>query len=109
MASNEDMVPKDRPYGERQKTESAMKLAGVPASSASGGSGPPTALNATSPVVPAPPAPVNMSSYDVFANREPTPEYQPAPSRQVMYEKVRQSPNAVMQGIYERMAGYKEG
>ena len=117
MASNEDMVPTGLPYGARKETAAAMKVAGVPLSSASGGSapGPPTTAQAASPPAasaPAAPAPVSrqgLAEYDVFANREPTPQYQAAPQRQVMMEKVRQSPNAVMRGIYERMAGYKEG
>lgn len=117
MASHEDMVPTGLPYGAREKTAAAMKVAGVPLSSASGGSAPaPTTAPAAAPpaVTPAPaaPAPISrqaLAEYDVFANREPTPEYQSAPPRQVMYEKVRQSQNVVMQGIYERMAGYKEG
>ena len=37
MASNEDMVPKGLPYGERQKTETAMKAAGIPAASSASG------------------------------------------------------------------------
>lgn len=119
MASNEDMVPTGLPYGARQETTAAMKAAGVPLSSASGGSGPPTAPSAAvppaaapAPTAPAPSQPISregLAQYDVFANREPTPEFQAAPPRQVMFEKVRQSPNAVMQAIYQRMAGYKEG
>lgn len=117
MASNEDMVPTGLPYGAREKTTAAMKAAGVPLSSASGGSAPGPATTAqtgapTPAPAPAAPAPTSreaLAQYDVFANREPTTNYQPAPERQVMMEKVRQSPNAVMQAIYQRMEGYKEG
>jgi hypothetical protein len=117
MASNEDMVPTGLPYGAREKTAAAMKVAGVPLSSASGGGSPaPTTAQAASPPAAAPapaaPAPVSrqaLAEYDVFANREPTTNYQPAPERQVMREKIRQSPNAVMQAIYRRMDGYKNG
>jgi len=119
MASHEDMVPTGLPYGARKETAAAMRVAGVPLTTASGGSGPPPTPTAGAPspvsappAAPVPPPPVSraeLANFDVFQNRSPAENYQPVSPRQVMMEKVRQSPNAVMRGIYERMAGYKEG
>lgn len=112
MASSQDLVPTGLPYGERQKVVAQMQAADVPTSS-EGGGGPVPAL-ASAPPPSAAPAPIprrgpDLSGYDALANATPTPNYQPVPRRQVMYEQVRQSNNQVMQQIFERMDGYKEG
>ena len=113
MASSEDLVPTGLPYGSRGDTVAQMKAANVPLGSASGGVAPPGPAPAVSPAAaPAPAAPVSragLAGFDVLANREPTPKFQATPPRQVMFEKVRQSQNAVMQEIFARMPGYKEG
>ena len=115
MASHEDLVPTGLPYGSRGDTVAQMKTAGVPLSSASGGGvlpGPTTAASPAAVSAPAAPVPVSragLESFDALANREPTPGFSATPPRQVMFEQVRQSGNAVMQSIFERMAGYKEG
>ena len=113
VRSSEDLVPKGLPYGSRQDTVAQMKAANVPLSSASGGGAPPGPASAVSPAAaPAPAAPVSragLAGFDVLANREPTPQFQATPPRQVMYEQVRQSANPVLQSIFERMDGYKEG
>ena len=77
-----------------------------------GGTALPLTPTAVSPSAVAPAAPVSRSglaAFDVFSNREPDPGFQATPQRQVMFEKVRQSDNLVMQSIFRRMAGYKEG
>lgn len=114
VKSSEDLVPTGLPYGSRGDTVAQMKAAGVPLGSASGGAaalpGPPAAVPPTA--APGPAAPVSraeLAGFDALANREPTPQFQATPPRQVMFERVRQSQNAVMQSIFERMAGYKEG
>jgi hypothetical protein len=113
VRSSEDLVPKGLPYGSRGDTVAQMKAADVPLNSASGGGAPPGPTATVPPAVaPAPAAPVSragLAGYDVLANREPTPQFQATPPRQVMFEKVRQSNNAVMQEIFARMPGYKEG
>lgn len=112
MASSEDLVPTGLPYGSREDTVAQMKAANVPLGSASGGGAPPAPVAAPLAAAPAPAAPVSradLAQYDVFANREPTPQFQATPPRQVMFERVRQSENAVLKSIFERMAGYKEG
>ena len=114
VRSSEDLVPTGLPYGSRGDTVAQMKAADVPLSSESGGVTPagPTPTAIPPAVAPGPAAPVSragLAGYDVLANREPTPQFQATPPRQVMYERVRQSQNAVMQSIFERMAGYKEG
>ena len=90
-----------------------MKAANVPLSSeGGGGTVSPPVTAAASPTATLPAAPVSregLANFDVFANREPNPAFQGVPQRQVLFERIRQSDNAVMQAIAERMAGYKEG
>ena len=113
MATSQDLVPTGLPYGSRQRTVAAMDAADIPLSSSEGGGG-------TTPLVPtgAPPGPVapaapvsraNLQNFDALSNRQPTPNFQAVPQRQVMFEQVRQSDNRVMQAIAERMVGYREG
>ncbi len=110
--TSEDLVPKGLPQGSRQQIRQQMQEANVPLSSEGGGGTtlPPGAAAAPSAVAPA--APVSragLEGFDVFSNREPTPGFQATPQREVLFEKVRQSDNLVMQSIFQRMAGYKEG
>jgi hypothetical protein len=115
VGTSQDLVPTNLPYGSRQKTVAAMQSADVPLSSEGGGGQPtplgaPTAGSSPSPVAPATPVSrAGLSNFDALANRQPTPNFQPVPQRQVMFEQVRQSNNKVLQSIFERMAGYKEG
>ena len=114
MASTEDLVPTSLPYGSRGDTVAQMKAANIPLNSASaGGALPgPSAVSPAAAPAPGAAAPVSrqgLAGFDVLANREPTPEFQATPAREVMFERVRQSNNAVMQEIFARMPGYKEG
>jgi len=109
MASSQDLVPTDQPYGERQRTVAGMQAANVPLSSEGGGG---NVLAPSAPATPTPTratAPAELQSFDVLAGREPTPDFQPIQPRQVAFAQIRQSPNRVMQAIAERMDGYKEG
>ena len=114
MVSSQDLVPVDLPYGSRQQTVAQMQAADIPVSS-EGGGGIPAPLGtpgvaSPSPVAPA--APVSragLNDFDALSNRQPTPNFQAVPQRQVMFEQVRQSDNRVMQAIAERMVGYREG
>ena len=111
--TSEDLVPKGLPQGSRQQIRQQMQEANVPLSSeGGGGAGLSPSSAAVTPTAVAPAAPVSrgdLANFDVFANREPTAGFQATPQRQVMFEKVRQSDNLVMQSIFQRMAGYKEG
>ena len=49
-----------------------------------------------------------MQSFDVFAGREPNSIAAPA-GREVIFQQVRDSDNAVLKDIFTRMSGYKEG
>ncbi len=110
--TSEDLVPKGLPQGSRQQIRKQMQEADVPLSSEGGGGAALSPGAAVSPAAVAPAAPVSradLAGFDVFSNREPTPGFQGTPQREVMFEKVRQSDNLVMQSIFQRMAGYKEG
>ena len=113
MASSQDLVPTNLPYGSRQQTVAQMQAADIPVSSAGGGRGSSSAVStgaSPSPVAPAAPVSrADLSNFDALANRAPTPNFQPVPQRQVMFERVRNSDNRVMQAIAERMVGYREG
>ena len=113
MASNEDLVPKGLPQGSRQETEAAMQAAGLPLGSQGAAPepipAPPPAGPAGAPPVGATvPARQQMQGFDVFADRAPNPVAPPS-SRDVIFEQVRQSGNAVLQDIFARMPGFKEG
>ncbi len=109
MPSSQDLVPTNQPYGERQRTVAGMQAANVPLSSEGGGSDVLAPSATPSPRGVAAPATAELQSFDVLAGREPTPDFQPIAPRQVAFERIRQSPNRVMQAIAERMDGYKEG
>ena len=112
MATSQDLVPVGQEQGARQRNVAAMKAAGVPLSSEGGGDqGSPSPTIGAGPPPRVPAAPVNrgdLSQFDVFQAREPTEGFTATPQRQVMFEQVRQSPNQVMQSIFNRMRGYKE-
>ena len=112
MVSSQDLVPTNLPYGSRQQTVSQMQAADIPVSSESGGGTTPLVPTGAPPGPVAPAAPVsraNLQNFDALSNRQPTPNFQAVPQRQVMFEQVRQSDNRVMQAIAERMVGYREG
>ncbi len=114
MASSEDLVPKGLPQGSRQEIEAAMSAAGLPLGSA--GAAPPPVPAAPPPAGPVGAPPVGatvqarqqMQNFDVFSDRGPSPVAAPS-GRDVIFEQVRQSGNAVLQDIFSRMSGYKEG
>lgn len=113
MATTQDLVPTGLPHGSRQETVARMKAANVPLTSEGGGGRvSPSVTAAASPAAASPATPVSregLANFDVFENRVPTPAFQGVPQRQVLFERIRQSDNAVMQAIAERMQGYKEG
>lgn len=71
MATSQPLVPNDRPYGERQKLVAQMQAGGVPTGVVSGPSETSTASAPTQNPARAGAAPTDVSSYDVFANRQP--------------------------------------
>ena len=117
--TTQDLVPQGLPQGSRQDVVARMRQAGLPTDSETGGGaaptpGPTAGLPSAVPSSPAAgpdtrPPPVDTSNFDVLAGREPDPNFVSAPPKQVMFEQVRQSPNRVMQSIFSRMSGYKEG
>ncbi len=112
MASSEDLVPKELPQGSRQEIEAAMTAAGLPLGSA--GAAPPPVPAAPPPAGPVGAPPVGatvparqqMQNFDVLADRAPNP-VAPPPPRDVIFEQVRRSDNAMLQDIFSRMQGYK--
>jgi len=110
MVSSQDLVPTGQPYGSRKDTVAAMQAANVPTSSE--GAGGPVAAPATA-STPAPSTfsmpPPSLDNFDVLAARQPTPDFTPPAARQVLKERVRQSDNQVLQSIFQRMTGYKDG
>ena len=110
--TSQDLVPKGLEQGGRQQIVQQMQAADVPLSSEGGGGAvlpPGSAAAAPAAASATPVSRGDLAGFDVFANREPTPGFQATPQRQVMFEKVRQSDNLVMQSIFQRMAGYKDG
>ena len=112
MASSEDLIPKGLPQGSRQENVAAFRAAGLPVGSEQAapvqGLGPPTgAPSAAPPIGPTAPARQAMQSFDVFAGREPNPIAAPA-GRDVIFEQVRNSGNAVLKDIFSRMSGFVE-
>ena len=114
MASSEDLVPKGLPQGSRQEIEAAMTAAGLPLGS-EGAAPPPVPAAPTSagpagapPVGATVPARQQMQNFDVFGDRAPNPVAAPS-GRDVIFEQVRRSDNAVLQAIFSRIDGYKEG
>ena len=111
MASSEDLVPKGLPQGSRQENVAAFKAAGLPVGSQQAApepiAGPPPAPAGAPPIGPTVPARQQLQGFDVFSDREPNPTAAP-PSRDVIFEQVRQSGNAVLQDIFSRMSGYLE-
>ncbi len=114
MASSEDLVPKELPQGSRQEIEAAMSAAGLPLGSEGAAPPPvPAAPPSVGPVGAPPvgatvPARQQMANFDVFGDRAPNPI--PAPDqRDVIDAQVRASANAVMQEVFSRMSGYREG
>ncbi len=110
--TSEDLVPTGLPYGSRGQTVAKMQAANIPLSSVTAGGSEAQPGTATGPQTPPPAGPVNrqgLQQFDVFANRQPTDGFAPTPRKEVLFEMVRQSPNRVMQAIFERIPGYKDG
>ena len=113
MASSEDLIPKGLPQGSRQENVAAFRAADLPVGSEQAvpepGLGPPTgAPSAAPPIGPTTPARQSMAGFDVFAGREPNPVQAPL-GRDIIFQQVRDSGNAVLQDVFTRMSGYKEG
>ena len=113
MASSEDLIPKGLPQGSRQENVAAFRAAGLPVGSSQAAPDPaladaplPPPADAP-PVGPTTPARQQLQGFDVFAGREPNPTPAP-PGRDVIFEQVRQSGNAVLQDIYSRVPGFKD-
>ena len=103
--ATEDLVPRGLPQGGRQQVEAGLRAAELPTDSETAGVAPaPVAPPAVGQV----PARQQLQSFDVFADRTPNPVAAP-PAREVIFEQVRRSDNAVLQDIFGRMSGYKEG
>lgn len=111
MASSEDLIPKGLPQGSRQENVAAFRAAGLPVGSQQATPEPVAAVPpapGAPPVGPTIPARQQMQAFDVFADREPNPT--PAPQgRDIIFEQVRQSGNLILQDIFSRMSGYKDG
>lgn len=112
MASKEDLIPKGLPQGSRQENVAAFRAAGLPVGSEQAAPdepvvGPPGAPAGAPPIGPTVPARQAMQNFDVFAGREPNPIAAPA-GRDVIFEQVRNSGNAVLQDIFSRMSGFVE-
>ncbi len=107
MATSEDLVPNDAPYGERQKTVAGMQLAGIP-----------TGSTPAEPALPPPPAPApapaprrpgQAAGYDALTNRQPSTPYgvQPAGATPVdPLARLRESPNRIIREIADLMPDY---
>ena len=111
MASSEDLIPRGLPQGSRQENVAAFRAADLPVGSEQAApepvAGPPGAPAGAPPIGPTVPARQSMQGFDVFAGREPNPIAAPA-GRDVIFEQVRNSGNAVLQDIFSRMSGYLE-
>ncbi len=110
MGTSQDLVPTNRPYGERQNIVAQMQAANVPTSSEGGGATSPPRSPQASPPVQAPrPSSPPVEQFDVLAGRQPDPSFQAIPQRQVMFQQIRDSDNQVMQAIAQRIAEYRNG
>ena len=108
--ATEDLVPRGLPQGGRQQVQAAMAAADLPTDSEQAVTGPaPVAAPAAAPPATGTiPAQQQMQGFDVFNDRAPSPV--PAPDqRDVIDAQVRASANAVMQEVFSRMSGYREG
>ncbi len=112
MASSEDLIPKGLPQGSRQENVAAFRAADLPVGSEQAApetvAGPPGAPAGAPPIGPTAPARQAMQGFDVFAGREPNPVAAPL-GRDIIFQRVRDSGNAVLQDVFTRMSGYKEG
>ena len=104
--ATEDLVPTGLPQGGRQQVKAGLQAADLPLDSETApGLGPPTSAPAAPTA--AVPARQQLQNFDVFADRTPNPQAAPA-GRDVIFEQVRGSNNAVLQDIFTRMSGYLE-
>lgn len=107
MGSNEALVPKGLPHGERKKYEEAMDVAGLPKAAPEGAP--------VSPVGGVPPNPSpsvagggtpDLSTFDVLANREPSGVLD-APTAPTMGEtRVAQTQNSAWQYYFGNAEEY---
>ena len=117
MGTSQDLVPTGQPYGERKATVAAMKSANVPLSSGSGGgqavppTGSPQPVGA-SPTAPAPPVSgQSLEGFDVFAGREPDPQFQSNPNLDpvaLFQNEVANSPNSAVRYYFGRYQDFLE-
>ena len=114
MASSEDLIPKGLSQGSRQENVAAFRAAGLPVGSSQAAPDPaladaslPSPADAP-PVGPTTPARQQLQGFDVFSDRTPNPIQAPQ-GRDIIFEQVRQSGNLILQDIFSRMSGYKEG
>lgn len=88
-----------------------MQAAGLPLGSSPGSAAPvaPAPGPALTAAPGAPPSGRDMlRGFDVFADRAPSPGL-PPPQRDVVFARVRASQNPILQDIFNRVPGFKEG
>ncbi len=103
--ATEDLVPQGLPQGGRQQVKAGLQAADLPLDSETAPvPGPGPVPSAPAPAVP---ARSQLQNFDVFADRTPNPVPAP-PRRDIIFEQVRQSGNAVLQDIYSRVPGFKD-
>jgi len=114
MATSQDLVPTNQPYGSRQQTVAAMEAADVPLSSEVGGGESLSGSVAASPAAVAPANPVSrqdLANFDVFQNREPTEGFQDNPNLDpaaLFRARLDQSPNTALRYYFGRYQDFLE-
>ncbi len=112
--TSEDLVPKGLPQGSRQQIRKQMQEADVPLSSEGGGGAALSPGAAAAPAAAAPAAPVSrtdLAGFDVFANREPNPDFQANPGLDpvAMFEaRLADSQNTALQYYFGRIQDFLE-
>lgn len=108
---SEELVPKDRPYGERKKIKAQMRAGNIPTEVQTGGAQLP-AMSTGSPPSARPSSPGIPPNYDVFAGRQPTePQFpqegfnaQPRTIEATILESARAAPNPFVREFALRLA-----
>jgi hypothetical protein len=114
MASSQDLVPTNLPYGSRQQTVAQMQAADIPLNSADGGGGgsppAPPAVASPSPVAPATPVSrAGLQGFDALANRQPTPNFDPSAASdpvEVLRAHIESSPNESLRYYFARVGDF---
>jgi hypothetical protein len=112
--TSQDLVPKGLPQGSRQQIVQQMQEANVPLSSEGGGVGPTPSTAAVSPAAAGSAAPVSrqgLSNFDVFQNREPTPDFQGNPNLDpvaLFQARLAESPNTALRYYFGRFQDFLE-